>query len=198
MARKSRNKEEDGLLIDRAKQGDEKAYEVLLKKYQKSVYYLIYKMIRNPEDAEDLTQETFAKAFGSLVSFDPKFAFSTWLFKIGSNSAIDFIRRKKMQTLSINQGGANDETGNPVLQLKDGNLVPDEKLLKQQRKEYLQVAIGQLPTRYRQLVILRYFEELSYEEVALELQIPLGTVKAQLHRARELLYGALNNMENKL
>jgi RNA polymerase sigma-70 factor (ECF subfamily) len=120
------------------------------------------------------------------------------LFKIGSNSAIDFIRRKKMQTLSINQGGANDETGNPVLQLKDGNLVPDEKLLKQQRKEYLQVAIGQLPTRYRQLVILRYFEELSYEEVALELQIPLGTVKAQLHRARELLYGALNNMENKL
>lgn len=198
MAKQSRNKEEDKVLIARAKEGDERAYQLLLHKYQKSVYYLIYKMIRNPEDAEDLTQETFAKAFASLESFDAKFAFSTWLFKIGSNSAIDFIRRRKMQTLSINQNTGNEESANPVLQLRDGNLVPDESLLKKQRSQYLQLAIEQLPARYRQLVMLRYFDELSYEEVAQQLEIPLGTVKAQLHRARELLNTALINMENKL
>ncbi|MBX3102959.1 MAG: sigma-70 family RNA polymerase sigma factor [Bacteroidetes bacterium] len=200
MAKKNtaHSKAEDRALIDAAVQGDERAFERLLGKYQKSVYYLIFKMIRNPEDAEDLTQETFAKAFSNLQSFDSKFAFSTWLFKIATNSSIDFIRRRKMQTLSINAPAGGEDNPNPVLQLKDGNLIPDESLLKKQRKEYLSLAIEQLPARYRQLVALRYFEELSYEEVSAQLQIPLGTVKAQLHRARELLSHALVNLENKL
>jgi RNA polymerase sigma-70 factor (ECF subfamily) len=192
------SKAEDQALIAAAVGGDERAYERLLGKYQKSVYYLIFKMIRNPEDAEDLSQETFAKAFANLQNFDAKFAFSTWLFKIATNASIDFIRRRKMQTLSINAPSGGEDNPNPVLQLKDGNLIPDESLLKKQRKEYLTLAIEQLPARYRQLVALRYFDELSYEEVAELLKIPLGTVKAQLHRARELLSQALVNLENKL
>lgn len=192
------SKAEDQALIAAAVGGDERSYERLLGKYQKSVYYLIFKMIRNPEDAEDLSQETFAKAFANLQNFDAKFAFSTWLFKIATNASIDFIRRRKMQTLSINAPSGGEDNPNPVLQLKDGNLIPDESLLKKQRKEYLTLAIEQLPARYRQLVALRYFDELSYEEVAEQLKIPLGTVKAQLHRARELLSQALVNLENKL
>lgn len=168
-----------------------------MEKYRKAVYYLILKMVRNAEDAEDITQEAFTKAFNSLASFDPKFAFSTWLFRIASNASIDFIRRRKLQTMSIHSG--TDDEGSPmVIQIEDQGLTPDEKFLRQQRKDFLNRAIARLPDKYRRLVQLRYFKEYSYEEVAEELDVPLGTVKAQLHRARELLNKELAAMQNKL
>jgi len=174
-------------LIKQALGGSERAYETLVDKYRKSVYYLALKMVRNTEDAEDLTQEAFVKAFNNLSGFDPKYAFSTWLFRIATNACIDHIRRKRLQTLSIEAGYQNEDGETSVLQIEDGNLTPEELYRKSQRKTYLGMALERLPDRYKRLVKLRYFDELSYEEVAQELELPLGTVKAQLHRARELL-----------
>ena len=190
--------DEERELITQARTGDARAFERLMHKYRRSVYYLIFRVVRNPEDAEDLTQETFIKAFGSIARFDPKFAFSTWLFKIATNNSIDFIRRKKMQTLSIDAPSAQEDSPASLLQIVDTALTPNEQMLKKERKEYLQAAIEQLPPRYRQLIELRYYKEYSYEEVTQAMGLPLGTVKAQLHRARELLTELLSMMGKNL
>ena len=189
---------EDRKLIQACLDEDERAYGELMGRYHKSVYYTILKMVRSGEDAEDLTQEAFTKAFGSLQTFDPKYAFSTWLFRIATNCAIDFIRKKKLQTYSIHAQPNGEEQDAPAMQIKDEGLTPSEHLFRAQRKDYLQKAVQQLPTRYQRLIELRYFQELSYDEVAKELNLPLGTVKAQLHRGRELLNQALADMEQNL
>lgn len=194
----SKNTQEDRRLVHAAKQGNNKAFEALLKKYRKSVYYMLLKMIKNPDDAEDLTQEAFAKAFNSIDKFDATYAFSTWLFRIATNNCIDFIRKKRVQTVSIDQPVEGDDGGNLKFDVKDDNLDPNQSMLKDQRKRYLQMAIERLPEKYKILVELRYFKEFSYEEVAEELQIPLGTVKAQLFRARELLNQELKNIKTQM
>ncbi|MDW3647519.1 MAG: sigma-70 family RNA polymerase sigma factor [Bacteroidia bacterium] len=194
----SKNTKEDRELVAAAQRGENKAFETLLKKYRKSVYYLLLKMVKNADDAEDLTQEAFAKAFNSIEKFDSKFAFSTWLFRIATNNCIDFIRKKRVQTISIDSSIEGDDGSSMRFDVKDENLDPNEAMLKQQRKRYLNMAIERLPEKYRTLVELRYFRELSYEEVATELSIPLGTVKAQLFRARELLNQELKNLKSQM
>ncbi len=198
MAEASKNTKDDLELVKRAKENDPRAFEVLLKKYHKSVYYMLLKMVNNANDAEDLTQEAFAKAFNSLHKFDSKYAFSTWLFRIATNNCIDFIRKKRIQTVSIDSSYENDEGDNMTFDIKDPALSPDDLMLKKQRKEYLKKAVDRLPAKYKKLVELRYFQELSYEEVSQELELPLGTVKAQLFRARELLSQELKYMEKRL
>jgi RNA polymerase sigma-70 factor (ECF subfamily) len=198
MGEASKNTLDDLELVKRAKKNDPKAFERLLQKYRKSVYYMLLKMVNNTDDAEDLTQEAFAKAFNSLAKFDSKYAFSTWLFRIATNNCIDFIRKKRIQTVSIDTSYENDEGDSMSFDIRDPNLNPNEVMLKQQRKEYLQKAVERLPAKYKRLVDLRYFQELSYEEVADELDLPLGTVKAQLFRARELLSQELKHMEDKM
>lgn len=198
MAGKSQNTIDDLELVKKATSGDSRAYEKLLKKYRKSVYYMLMKMVNNPDDAEDLTQEAFAKAFNSMHKFDPKYAFSTWLFRIATNNCIDFIRKKRVQTISIDNPYESDDGDTMTFDIKDPNLDPNEVMLKKQRKEYLRKAVDNLPPKYKILVELRYFQELSYEEVADELDLPLGTVKAQLFRARELLNQELKHMQKKL
>ncbi|MEM8886442.1 MAG: sigma-70 family RNA polymerase sigma factor [Bacteroidota bacterium] len=194
----SKNTKEDRELVAAAQRGENKAFETLLKKYRKAVYYLLLKMVKNADDAEDLTQEAFAKAFNSIEKFDSKFAFSTWLFRIATNNCIDFIRKKRVQTISIDSSIEGDDGSSMRFDVKDENLDPNETMLKQQRKRYLNMAIERLPEKYRTLVELRYFRELSYEEVATELSIPLGTVKAQLFRARELLNQELKNLKSQM
>lgn len=194
----SKNTKEDRKLVADAKKGDNKAFQTLLKKYRKSVYYMLLKMVKNADDAEDLTQEAFAKAFNSIEKFDSKYAFSTWLFRIATNNCIDFIRKKRVQTVSIDQPVEGDDGSNMRFDVKDEELDPNEAMLKKQRKRYLNMAIERLPEKYKVLVQLRYFQELSYEEVARELEIPLGTVKAQLFRARELLNQELKNMKSQM
>ena len=194
----SKNTKEDRELVAAAQRGENKAFETLLKKYRKSVYYLLLKMVKNADDAEDLTQEAFAKAFNSIEKFDSKFAFSTWLFRIATNNCIDFIRKKRVQTISIDSSIEGDDGSTMKFDVKDDNLDPNESMLKKQRKRYLNMAIERLPEKYRTLVQLRYFQELSYEEVANELSIPLGTVKAQLFRARELLNQELKNLKSQM
>ena len=195
---KSKNLQDDLQFVEKAKKGDERSFEMLLKKYRKSVYYMLLKMVNNPDDAEDLTQEAFAKAFSSLEKFDPRYAFSTWLFRIATNNCIDFIRKKRIQTISIDTPYENEEGDSMSFDIKDEGLNPSEVMLKKQRKEYLKRAVDRLPLKYQKLVELRYFKELSYEEVAGELELPLGTVKAQLFRARELLNQELSHMKEQM
>ncbi|MEM6264900.1 MAG: sigma-70 family RNA polymerase sigma factor [Bacteroidota bacterium] len=194
----SRNTKEDRVLVAAAKRGEPQAFETLLKKYRKSVYYMLLKMVKNADDAEDLTQEAFAKAFNSIEKFDSKYAFSTWLFRIATNNCIDFIRKKRVQTVSIDTPVEGDDGSSMRFDVRDTNEDPNQAMLKKQRKQYLALAVKNLPEKYRTLVQLRYFQELSYEEVANELQIPLGTVKAQLFRARELLSQELKSMKKQL
>ena len=197
-ARVSKNTKEDRELVAAAQRGEQPAFETLLKKYRKSVYYMLLKMVKNADDAEDLTQEAFAKAFNSINKFDSKYAFSTWLFRIATNNCIDFIRKKRVQTISIDQSVEGDDGSNMTFDVKDDDLDPNDTMLKKQRAKYLTMAIDRLPEKYRILVELRYFKEFSYDEVAKELDIPLGTVKAQLFRARELLNQELKNVKSQM
>ncbi len=190
---------EDFKLIDMAVGGDDKAYAKLLQRYKRPVYHMILKMVRNIDDAEDLTMESFSKAFRSLARFKKDFTFSTWLFRIATNNTIDFIRKKKINTLSI-QNTFTDDDGQAVsIDVEDdGTLNPQEEAIKAQKEELIQVFVNMLPGKYQKLVRLRYFHELSYEEIAEELEAPLGTVKAQLHRARELMYDLVKNKKEHI
>jgi len=189
---------EDFKLIDLAIDGDEKSYAKLLNRYRKPVYHVILKMVRNVDDAEDLTIESFAKAFRSLHKFKKDFTFSTWLFRIATNNTIDFIRKRKLNTLSIENMFTNDNGDSVSIDVEDLNLNPQEETIKLQKEEIIQVFVGMLPAKYQKLVRLRYFHELSYEEIAKELEAPLGTVKAQLHRARELMYELVKNKKEHI
>ncbi len=180
---------EDFDLIDKAvNDKDQQAYATLMKRYKKAVYFMILKMIRDADDAEDLTMEAFAKAFRNLHRFKKDYTFSTWLFRIATNNTIDFIRKKKLKTMSLNNT-LTDDGGNAVnIDIEDDDNNPQDEYIRTQRIEMVRIFVDKLPAKYRKLVKLRYFDELSYEEIAQELDKPLGTVKAQLHRSRELLY----------
>ncbi len=182
----SQNSRNDYNLVLKARDGDQKAYADLMHRYKDSIFFMVLKMVNNREDAMDLTIETFAKAFEKLDKYQPDFAFSTWLFRVATNNCIDFIRKRKLNTTSINlmYSADGDEF---ELQIKADILDPEETSIQKQQKEVINLLLETLPTRYRNLVTLRYLEELSYEEIAVELDLPLGTVKAQLYRARDLL-----------
>lgn len=187
----------DLVLIERALSGEEKAYSELLGRYKDAIYFMLLKMVNNKWDAEDLTLEAFGKAFKSIKQYTPNYAFSTWLFKIATNNCIDFIRKRKANTISID-GSAYDDTEDNYSSLTSAlpasTLDPEESLIKSQNISLVQDVVAKLKPRYRKLVELRYFKEYSYEEVAQELDLPLGTVKAQLFRARELLLNIMRNM----
>jgi RNA polymerase sigma factor (sigma-70 family) len=195
----SEKAKKDFLLIELAKEkGDEKAYAELMQRYKKPVYHMILKMVRNVDDAEDLTIEAFAKAFRNLKKFNPEYTFSTWLFRIATNNCIDFIRKKKLDTMSISNPFKEEGVESSDMDIKDFNLDPQEEAIKSQKVEIIQNIVTKLPPKYQTLVKLRYFEELSYEEIAEEIEAPLGTVKAQLHRARELLYDLIKNRKDSI
>ena len=187
----SDNAKNDFNLVVRAREGDQKAYADLMHRYKDSIYFMALKMVNNKEDAMDLTVETFAKAFEKLDKYQPEFAFSTWLFRVGTNNCIDFIRKKKLNTQSIN-GMVDDDGDERPLQIKSDSLNPEEVSMKKEQTQTLKVLIDSLPSRYRNLIVLRYFDELSYEEISEQLDLPLGTVKAQLFRARYLLGNIVN------
>jgi len=177
-------KKEDLLLVERCKRGDQIAYGQLVRKYQNSVYNLCRKMVRNPEEARDLTQEAFLKTFASLERYNPVYAFSSWLFKITSNLCIDHIRKQRMRLFSIDEDLEGEE-GPIHRELADPRRHPDQLSEDTELREAILAAIDQLPEHYRVILILRHQEQLSYDEIAQTLEIPLGTVKARIHRARE-------------
>ncbi|MBM4161364.1 MAG: sigma-70 family RNA polymerase sigma factor [Ignavibacteria bacterium] len=184
--RRTESRGEDALLIKRALAGDQKAYRKLRLKYYEAIYNLIYRMIRDKDEVEDLTQEAFIKAFTSLSSFNDEYAFSTWLYKIATNNCIDYIRRKKLQTFSIDKPVESKES-DFTYELPDSTYEPDQELIDRQRKRLLEDAINSLPAKYRQVIHLRHVEEKEYQEIAAMLRLPLGTVKAHIFRAREML-----------
>lgn len=178
--------------------GDQKAYAELMSRYKDSIYFMLLKMVNNRDDADDLTIEAFGKAFKNIKQYTPDYAFSTWLFKIATNNCIDFIRKKRKQTFSIDKGLETDDGGELTIDIKSNQPDPEENLMKKQKVMMMRDVVERLKPRYKKLVELRYFQERSYEEIADELQLPLGTVKAQLFRAREFLYQIMKNSEHKL
>jgi RNA polymerase sigma factor (sigma-70 family) len=184
----------DFKLIDIANEtNNQKAYHELMKRYKKSVYHVILKMVRNADDTEDLTMEVFAKAFKNLHKFKKDFAFSTWLFRIASNHTIDFLRKRRLQTVSLTSSFTNDAGDYVSIDVADSNLNPHENAINEEKIKIMRKLVTELPAKYQTLVELRYFDELSYEEISKEVRAPLGTVKAQLHRSRELLYNLVES-----
>lgn len=190
--KRTKSREEDAALIKRALKGDQKAFKRLRLKYYDAIYNAIYRMIRDKEEVTDLTQEAFIKAFTSLASFNEEYAFSTWLFKIATNNSIDYIRRKKLQTFSIDKP-IESKDSDYTFEIPDTTYEADSELISGQRKKLLDDAIASLPPRYRQVIILRHVDEKEYQEIAEFLKLPLGTVKAHIFRARELLYKKLRD-----
>lgn len=180
------------LLREALDHGNQQAYAELLRLYRNPIYYMLLKMMNNPNDAEDLTMEAFGKAFKNLDQYSPEFAFSTWLFKIAANNCIDFMRKKNSMPNCIDQDLFNLE-----INLNDVNGgmpdTPEERIIEKQKIIMLRNAVDQLRPKYKELIDLRYFKELSYEEISKELGISMNNVKIQLFRAKEMLAGIMQN-----
>lgn len=185
-------------LVERAREGDQQAYAQLLGKYRDAIYYMLLKMVNNPVDADDLTMEAFGKAFKSLDQYTPNFAFSTWLFKIASNNCIDHIRKKRGTTVSLDQSVDGDDALTPSSLIQSDTPDPELNMINKQKITMMHDVVSKLKPRYRKLIELRYFKQYSYEEISEQLELPIGTVKAQLFRARELLLNILNRIGEKM
>ena len=192
----SKRAREDQELVKQALVGEDKAYARLLLRYKDSIYFMMLKMVKNKNDAEDLTLEAFGKAFTNLNVYSPEYAFSTWLYRIATNNCIDFLRKQKGIHFSIDQTQESEQDGNG-LKLKSNVPDPEEHMILKQRDKILQGFIQKLKPRYQTLIELRYFKEYSYEEIAKELDLPLGTVKVQLFRARTKLFELIGEADVK-
>ena len=189
----------DYKLVLEARAGNQKAFAELLGKYRDSVYYMIVKMVRNPDDAEDLTIESFGKAFKNIKSYMPSNAFSTWLFKIASNNTIDFLRSNKMQKNNISIDKPRPTSDREATSWAENTLTapikdPEESMMKEQKEKLMRQVVKQLHDDYRIITEMRYFDEMSYTEIAEKLDLPLGTVKARLFRSRELLLSIVKDI----
>ena len=187
----------DYKLIQRAlNDGDQKAYTELLKYYRDPLYFRMLKITQNSDDAEDLTIEVFTKAFKSLKQYTPDYAFSTWLFAIANNHAIDFTRNKNRNLARKNE---RDETQEKRHHSKTASESPDpeELFIRSQKVEMIHEVVDKLKPHYKRLIELRYFKEYSYEEIVQELNLPLGTIKARLFRDRELLFNILSSARER-
>ncbi|KAA3613781.1 MAG: RNA polymerase subunit sigma-24 [Calditrichaeota bacterium] len=176
----------DSAVIASALEGNEDAYAQILARYRGPLFHMLFKMVHSKEEAEDLTQEAFIKAFRALASFNEEYAFSTWLYKIAANNCIDYLRKKRLQTFSYNKPIASKD-GELQREYADENEATDKPMLDTEKTHMINLAIEDLPPKYKLAIELRHKEELSYEDIAEKLDIPLGTVKARIFRAREML-----------
>ena len=190
--RKLDSRAEDSSLIQEALAGNDQAYKRLMQKYHDAIFNFIFKMVRERQQVEDLTQEAFIKAFSSLKNFNDEFAFSTWLYKIATNNSIDFIRKRKLQMYSIDKP-IESKDSDYTFELPDETYEADKELISGQKTRLLNEAIAKLPEKYKKVIRLRHVEEKSYEEIAAILKLPIGTVKAHIFRAREVLYRSLRD-----
>ena len=197
--REPESKEErrpDQELVREALAGDQAAYQHLLKRHQKKIFELILKLVRNREEARDLAQETFMKAFGSLATYREEFRFSTWLHRIAANCSIDYIRKKKIEALSLDQP-VQTQDSQITLEIPDWSLNPEAEWVEKERSLSIQEAIDSLPSGYKEVILFRHKDEKSYQEIAGILGIPVGTVKARIFRGRELLKKKLKAWRKK-
>jgi RNA polymerase sigma factor (sigma-70 family) len=186
------DRHEDLKTIQRCKRGEEAAFAEILARYRGAIYNLCYRMSRNAEDARDLAQEVFIKVFSLLDRFDEEYAFSSWLFRIATNHCIDHLRRNRLKFMSLD-GGLNKDGEEFELQLPETGPEPDQVLQRKEAMDRLEEVIGELPPHYKTITLLRHDQQLSYEEISEILQLPLGTVKARIHRARNMIQQVLRN-----
>lgn len=183
----------DAELIARALQNDQKAYRQLTERHRSYLYHLIYKIVRDPETTNDLLQETFMRAFSSLASYRSEYKFSTWLYKIAANCSIDHLRKKRIKALSLDRE-LETADGTVEIEVADFSYHPERDLVAKQQRMGINEAIESLPDKYREVIIYRHKDDKSYEEIADLLGIPVGTVKARIFRARELLKKKLKSI----
>ena len=197
----SASSEEDRALVEQALGGDQRAYTRLVQKYEgaltRHVGRLVGGAMRAGREVEDLVQEAFAKAFKSLASYSPDYAFSTWLYRIATNHSIDYLRRRKLRTTSIDQP-IQTRDGELKMELPDQTYRPDRHIEEDQQRVLIEEAIAELPEKYHRVIVMRHQQDMSYEEIATALDLPLGTVKAHIFRARARLYQHLKGRRDDL
>ncbi|MDE2781508.1 MAG: sigma-70 family RNA polymerase sigma factor [Gemmatimonadota bacterium] len=185
---------DDRALAAQAAQGSEKAFRELLRRYERPVFSLIYRMVRDRGIAEDLSQETFIRTFNAIASYNPGYKFSSWIFKIAHNLTIDHLRKKRIDTISIHgspDAVTPDEQARTRLVLESTYERPDAYVENIELGGQIEAAIARLRPEYRAVTLLRHVEGYSYQEIADILELPLGTVKTYIHRARLELKAAL-------
>ena len=185
--------ENELVLVKSSLGGDQKAYKALFETYRQAIFHIAIKIVRNPEEANDLVQETFIKAFGSLKSYDCHYRFSTWLYRIAANCSIDFLRKRKIDALSLDRP-IETKDGEVQMEVPDYSYNPERDLREKERRFGIEEAIESLPEKYKEVIVLRHKEDKSYEEIASQLRVPVGTVKARIFRARELLKKKLKSL----
>lgn len=186
------------LVLEARDNGNQKAYTELMNGYRDALYFMLLKMTNDPYDAEDLTIEAFGKAFKNIGNYTPDYAFSTWLFKIATNNCIDFLRSKKKNTISLDIAFGNSQSDYAAKEVVSETHNPEVTCIEKQKSVVMRKMVEKLKPNYRRLVELRYFQELSYEEIAEELNLPLGTVKAQLFRARDMMYKMMKDSQERI
>lgn len=191
-ARTERIERDYALVCDARDRGSSKAYADLMATYREPLYLLLLRMTRNATTAADLTIETFGKAFRQLHRYAPTSTFSSWLYTIGTNTYIDHLRRQRLETVPLSETQRRGEGDFVEYQIPSGQPNPEEAFIRMQRDEALKQVVEQLKEPYRQMIRLRYYEDMSYEEIAAHLGIPIGTVKIRLSRAKELLVATIN------
>ncbi len=176
----------DTLVIARARRGEEAAFAELLRRYRAPIFNLCLRMLKNRDDAEDVAQDVFIKVFSMLERYDERYAFRSWLFKIAANQCIDFIRKNRVKLLRLDE--PVQYKGEEIeRQLPDNGPAPDQELESSEIGKILREITDELPPHYRAMIVLRHQEQLSYEEIARLMELPLGTVKARIHRARAMM-----------
>jgi RNA polymerase sigma-70 factor (ECF subfamily) len=180
--RQSLRAHEDLKLVQQAVNGDERVFTLLFDRYRSPISQFIGHRTHNGSDAQDLTMETFGKVFLKLGTFNPSYAFSTWVYKIASNNCVDFARRRRPANKHL-----TDYDATALSNLSDGMLNPEEEVIRNERIAMVSKLLQRLTPRFRKMIELRFYEEMTYEEISEQLQVPIGTVKAQLFRAKEMM-----------
>ncbi len=186
------------LVCDARDRGSHKAYSDLMAFYREPLYLLLLRMTHNTTTASDLTVDTFSKAFCQLHRYAPTGSFSSWLFSIGVNTYIDYVRRRRIETVSLNSVQRNSDGDFIEYQIPSGQPNPEENMMRMERDSALHEVVDKLKQPYRQIVEMRYYDEMSYEQIAEKLQIPIGTVKIRLLRAKNLMQAIASTKKGAL
>lgn len=185
-AEKIVSQKEDVRLINKALRGDQAAYQRLVNKYKPTITYVLYRIVQDKDDVEDIVQEVFINTFRALKSFKKEYSFFSWIYKIALNKGIDYLRKKKLKTFSIDKP-ISSKDGEFQYEVPDSTYEPDKHIIASEKSALIQAAIDKLPPKYKRVIIMRHMEEKDYSEIAEELKLPIGTVKVHIFRARELL-----------
>lgn len=187
-----KSNKEDYKAIKEIIAGNPSSFDFIQKKYKPLLSIMIRRMVRNEDDVQDLVQDTFIKAYNALDKFKFGYSFSAWIYRIASNTCIDFLRKKRFQFISIDRPNFTDDE-DYVLEIEDRNHMPDLEVIQNDKQLAINEAMEQLPENFRKIIQLRHEQELDYQEIARILDIPLGTVKAHLFRARKMMYNSLRD-----